>query len=244
MQRFYQNLITAHFEKYRQMLFFMGSRQSGKTTACQAILEKNSNSYYFNWDNQDHQEIIVAGVKRIIHEIKLNTNIKEIPIIIFDEIHKYKDWKNYMYFYANYAWIRSEVDVTNVAGAYKRPLQGQSPYVLNTGLNYNNPESLLSGGASFNRVGKRIVFVGTDIYPDFYENPRSVIDAQLSMKMAKSGKRENLVAKVKFNDILGQKIIIYQNKLADGTDYKAGTSREMRVTNPGRSISLSISYKF
>lgn len=169
---------------------------------------------------------------------------RNLSFLLKDAKLQYKDWKNHMYFYANYAWIRSEVDVTNVAGAYKRPLQGQSPYVVNTGLNYNNPENLLSGGASFNRVGKRIVFVGTDIYPDFYENPRSVIDAQFSMKMAKSGKRENLVAKVQFNDILAQKIIIYQNQLADGTEYKPGTSREMRVTNPGRSISISISYKF
>lgn len=172
-------------------------------------------------------------------EIKRN-----LSFLLKDAKAQYKNWKNYLYANLNYAWIRSEVDVTNVAGAYKRPLQGQSPYVLNTGLNYNNPASLISGGVSFNRVGKRIVFVGTEIYPDFYENPRSVIDGQITMKMGKKGKRENLIMKLKFNDILAQKIIIYQNQLSQGTSFQEGVSRQMRVTNPGRNIGFSVSYKF
>ena len=172
-------------------------------------------------------------------EIKRN-----LSFLLKDAKAQYQNWKNYLYANLNYAWIRSEVDVTNVAGAYRRPLQGQSPYVINAGINYNNPENLISGGISFNRVGKRIVFVGTEIYPDFYENPRSVINGQLTMRMGKEGKRKNLVMKLKFNDILSQKIIIYQNQLSQGTDFQEGISRQMRVTNPGRNIGLSISYRF
>ena len=71
-----------------------------------------------------------------------------------------------------------------------RPLQGQSPYVINAGVNFNDPERQISGGLSFNQVGKRIVFVGTDVFPDLYEKARSVIDMQITSRMAKQGKNE------------------------------------------------------
>ena len=41
-----------------------------------------------------------------------------------------------------------------------RPLQGQSPYIVNIGLTYDNPENGWFGSAVFNRVGRRIAYVG------------------------------------------------------------------------------------
>lgn len=169
---------------------------------------------------------------------------RNLDFLLHDPVKQYKDWKNYFFMFANYTWIRSEVDVSNVPGAEKRPLQGQSPYVINTGVNFNDPERQISGGISFNRVGKRIAFVGTDVFPDLYERARSIVDLQISSRMAKKGKMNNMSIKLQAKDILSQNIIIYQNLNLDHTNYEAGKSTEFRITNPGRTLKLSVSYRF
>ena len=78
------------------MLFLMGSRQSRKTTVCQSVSEIYSNTYYFNWDNEEHKELILSGIKNFAHHCKMTHQNKNTPIIIRDEIHKYTDWKNFL----------------------------------------------------------------------------------------------------------------------------------------------------
>jgi TonB-dependent receptor len=174
-------------------------------------------------------------------EIEVRRNL---DFLLHDVKANFENWKNYFFMFANYAWIRSEVDVSNVPGAETRPLQGQSPYVINAGVNFNDPERQISGGLSFNQVGKRIVFVGTDVFPDLYEKARSVIDMQITSRMAKQGKMKNVVIKLQARDILSQNIIIYQNLNMNNTNYEAGKSTEFRLTNPGRNAKISISYTF
>ena len=69
-----------------KMVFIGGPRQVGKTTFAKSIISKHFSSYdYFNWDFRDDR-------KRII-----NTQFNEDDkLLIFDEIHKYKNWKNYI----------------------------------------------------------------------------------------------------------------------------------------------------
>jgi outer membrane receptor protein involved in Fe transport len=52
-----------------------------------------------------------------------------------------------------------------------RPLQGQSPYLINTGLDYNNKEKGLQAGVYFNVQGKTLEVVGDGFYPDVYTMP-------------------------------------------------------------------------
>ncbi|MDA0792618.1 MAG: TonB-dependent receptor [Bacteroidetes bacterium] len=52
-----------------------------------------------------------------------------------------------------------------------RPLQGQSPYLINTGLDYNNTEKGLQAGVYFNVQGKTLEVVGDGFYPDVYTMP-------------------------------------------------------------------------
>jgi outer membrane receptor protein involved in Fe transport len=57
-----------------------------------------------------------------------------------------------------------------------RPLQGQSPYILNAGLNYNDTQKGLQINFNYNVIGKRIFAVGNNFgspYPDWYEMPRN-----------------------------------------------------------------------
>lgn len=85
----------------------------------------------------------------------------------------------------------------------KRPIQGLSPYIINSGLNYQSNQ--WGFNISYNRYGRRIVNGGTDPVLVQYENPRDVIDLQLSTRLMKQK------VEIKFNvaDLLNQYFIIY-----------------------------------
>ena len=110
---------------------------------------------------------------------------------------------------ANGSYINSKIEDKNIG--ISRPLQGQSPYLINAGLLYDVAEKGLNITALVNQVGKRIYLVG-DIQagagsPDVYENPRALIDFQVSKKFA-NNKAE---VKMTISDLLNQRQIFYQN---------------------------------
>ena len=75
------------------MFFVAGPRQSGKTTLAQMISNAYENRLYFNWDIlRDRIRLIANPV--FFEEIERKNGSK--PLAVFDEIHKYRDWKNYL----------------------------------------------------------------------------------------------------------------------------------------------------
>lgn len=95
--RYYEKLVYEHFRKHRQMLFLMGPRQVGKTTICLRMKEYYPNYFYFSWDNQTHQELILQGPNEIAQKVGITDSlVEEMPFVVFDEIHKYSDWKNFL----------------------------------------------------------------------------------------------------------------------------------------------------
>ncbi len=92
LRKKYQN-IWEKLSSYKNMVFMAGPRQAGKTTFAKKISENFSNSLYFNWDIiEDKQKLI--GNPLFFEQVNRIDNT--IPLIIFDEIHKYRDWKNYL----------------------------------------------------------------------------------------------------------------------------------------------------
>ena len=77
----------------QSMVFLSGPRQSGKTTLSKQIAAQFSNSIYFNWD-------LVTNKKKLIEQPTFFEDIQRKdntpPLVIFDEIHKYRKWKNYL----------------------------------------------------------------------------------------------------------------------------------------------------
>ncbi len=68
----------------KKMCWVAGPRQCGKTTLSEEILKKVPGQYY-NWDNTSDQQLIRSE--------KLNPDSK---LWVFDEIHKYKNWRNWL----------------------------------------------------------------------------------------------------------------------------------------------------
>ena len=77
----------------KSMVFLVGPRQVGKTTLTQIISRSFPNNLYFNWDIAQHKTRLMEN-PTFFQEIKRRD--PSTPLIIFDEIHKYKDWKNYL----------------------------------------------------------------------------------------------------------------------------------------------------
>lgn len=104
------------------MLFLSGARQVGKTTASLTASESRPLHYYFNWENEDHRALIIEGPKAIAHEAKLHQVQTSLPILAFDEIHKYRNWKRFLKGFFDTYEKRCRIIVTGSArlDIYKR----------------------------------------------------------------------------------------------------------------------------
>ena len=152
--------------------------------------------------------------------------------------HEKSVW-NYINIFGNIAVVKSIVKLEGVSAeaTSERPLQGQSPYLINMGASFTHQKSGITSTLLYNRIGKRLSEVGNYSYPDIYENVRNVIDFQLSKKLF-----NKLDIRLNFSDILHQPYIFYQN--TDKNTNYAKTDNVIQKTNLGTGIGLSLNYKF
>jgi len=152
------------------------------------------------------------------------------------KVENHKLWDQ-LTLYSNVSLIKSVVNMDEVIGAGgNRPLQGQSPYIINSGLFYTNKKEDFNMTLSYNVIGPRIYIVGNQQEPSVWENGRNVIDLQLS----KTYKKFEL--KLNIKDILAQKLIYFQD-LNGNQKYDTEDNRWQEITF-GQTVSLSVRYKF
>jgi predicted AAA+ superfamily ATPase len=77
----------------KNMVFISGPRQAGKTTLSKIIARSFVNNLYFNWDIAEHRALFFENPS-FFEGIERKDN--SVPLIILDEIHKFRDWKNYL----------------------------------------------------------------------------------------------------------------------------------------------------
>ena len=144
--------------------------------------------------------------------------------------------------YANASIIRSSVDLSMYAGQAEytnsaRPLQGQSPYIINAGIYYSAPKDV-NFSLSYNLVGQRIAIAGSIQEPSVWENGRNVIDFQIS-KMFK----KKLELKLNVKDLLAQDLIYFQD-INKNKKYDKGTDSAWQEITFGQTVSMSLKYNF
>ncbi len=104
MKRIYEAVLQHHLAEANQMVFLSGPRQVGKTTISRSVETSTSEFLYLNWDDLEHRTIIMEGASVIADQLKLAEMHARRPILVFDELHKYPDWKNFLKgFYDRYA---------------------------------------------------------------------------------------------------------------------------------------------
>lgn len=105
--RIYDTILTEHLAEQRQMALVSGPRQVGKTTTCRDLA-----AHYANWDDLDDRQDILGGPAHLVERFGLDRLAATPPTILFDELHKYPDWKQFLKgFYDSYA-DRARIIVT------------------------------------------------------------------------------------------------------------------------------------
>lgn len=145
----------------------------------------------------------------------------------------------------NGSWIKSKVRFEG-GNNIDRPMQGQSPYLINLGLFYQ--DNGWSASALYNRIGKRIIGVGNKYgtgadgvvknIPNSYEMPRNAVDLSVGKRFG----RWELKASVR--DLLAERFLFKQ---IEDIELQSGTKRIEETTRsfkPGRNYNLSVSYNF
>ncbi|MEZ0228776.1 MAG: TonB-dependent receptor, partial [Planctomycetota bacterium] len=129
----------------------------------------------------------------------------------------------------NLAVIKSEVklDAAGVGTNKKRPLAGQSGFVVNASFGWDDLDTRTTAVILYNVAAQRLVGVGTFGLPDIYEQPFHKLDLVLSW-----GFLENLTIKFQADNLLAWR----QTFLQDG---KVTERYEV-----GRTFSLSLSGQF
>ena len=150
----------------------------------------------------------------------------------------------------NGALIKSKVKFEKGSKEEDRPMQGQSPYLINTGLFYKNEPMQLDIALLYNRIGKRIIGVGRSEgssanddnarVPHSYEMPRNTIDFSVGKKWGK-----HFELKFNIRDLLAERVYYKQFAKVNNADGTHKTIDEVsRCYKPGRNIGLQAVYKF
>jgi len=134
-------------------------------------------------------------------------------------------------------YSRVKLGARGVGQSDNRPLQGQSPYIINVGLNYNDTKKDLQINLLYNVIGRRIIAVGFEAYPDLYEMPRNVIDLTFS-----KGINQRWTIKGGVQDLLNQPWRIMQDSNKDNK-LKSGTDFDVQKYRTGQLFSLGFSYR-
>ncbi len=115
-----------------------------------------------------------------------------------------------------------------------RELQGQSPYLINVGLNYGNEDNGWQAGLFYNIQGETLEVVGTGDVPDVYTMPFHSLNFNMSKSFGK-----NSSSNINF----GIKNILDDDAESHYQSYKAEDQIFTKLT-PGRGFTLGYAYKF
>ncbi len=146
----------------------------------------------------------------------------------------------------NAAFIKSEVTAQPVLQILSSPLQGQSPYMFNAGLYYQNDKAGLQGSLLYNVFGPRIYLLGSvsERTGSIWDLPYNMVDFVVSKRL------------YKFIDIsLGvQNLLNVTIKQAQDVNYDAkidtkfsdtqNADRQFTSYKPGRYFTFGVKLKF
>lgn len=142
----------------------------------------------------------------------------------------------------NAALIKSQItlseDDATLTQAAVRPLQGQSPYVVNAGLYYQTTSGKTQINANYNVSGKRIFLVGDNEFPTQWEMPRNLIDISITQQLTPS-----TTLRLGVSDLLNARYWVAEDANQDGK-INSVVDQTVIETRTGQYIQLGINVKF
>lgn len=135
----------------------------------------------------------------------------------------------------NASYIFSVVDLgeTAVAQERTRPLQGQSPYIINAGLFFADDVRKIDATLNYNVFGPRIFSVGDVLFPTIFELERHSLDFTISKELS-----NGLTMKLGVQDILNYPFRFFQD--TDRTETPTADDDPIFTFRRGRLVTFSI----
>ncbi|MDF2454689.1 MAG: TonB-dependent receptor [Cytophagaceae bacterium] len=119
-----------------------------------------------------------------------------------------------------------------------RPMQGQAPWIINTGLYYFDDNKGINISLLYNVFGPRIISVGDSQTPSWYEMPRQMLDLTVSKDI-----NEKVSFRFGISDILNSKIRIMEDGNFDEKLNNKTSDKEILTTNNGQYFTLGVNIK-
>lgn len=141
----------------------------------------------------------------------------------------------------NAAFINSRVHFDANSIERNRAMQGQSPYLVNLGLYYEDSEKGIKVNTMYNRIGKRIVSVGVvaqnpiEDIPDTYEMPRNVLDLNLTKSFG-----EKIELSLNVRDLLGEAASLKQFPMYESNGKRLKREQVVRKYVSGQNVSVQL----
>ena len=110
-----------------------------------------------------------------------------------------------------------------------RPMYGQSPYIVNAYLNYNNPEKGWDINLGFNVSGEKIVLINKSAIPNVMEQPFAKLDFNIS-KNLKNGVSFRFSAENLINPYYQQTLSFNNGKVVHFRRHKLGRQFSFGIT--------------
>lgn len=144
----------------------------------------------------------------------------------------------------NASFIRSQLHSTDPNAREKtRSMQGQSPYIINTGLFYDNQPKGLMISVLYNIIGPRLMFIGDRKIPHILQMPRNLMDITVNKRIGK-----HVLLKAGIKDLFNQPVELRQNEriqLINGvSDSNAKRVQRTQIYKPSSSYTLGITVQF
>ncbi|TKC55455.1 hypothetical protein FBD94_25095 [Pedobacter hiemivivus] len=169
-----------------------------------------------------------------------------------------KKWLSDLTLFGNATLQKSQVEAQfdplvktdgKIISKLKRPMSGQTPYLVNIGLQYQ--ATRFGFNAVYNKTGIKTYIVASQESLIDYEAPRSQTDVQISYKWLKN----RMLVKLNGGNLFNEASSFYKNSPdpveAKKEDFKAGTSDKYEPGEQktftrrfGRTFSLQLNYNF
>ena len=223
-----------YFFNRGQTVAFSGFYKKFKNPIEVAIFDENNNDNYTAKNNGDAQVFgVEAEVRKnfdfispALEKFSLNINASFIESQLKMNEEEYESRKLNLRQNQNGDEIE-ELDDT-------REMQGQAPYLINAGINYDNFDLGWEGGIYYNVQGSALATVGIGAIPDLYTEPFHSVNFSLKKNL---GAEKRAGVSFKVSNLLDDK---------RQTFYKAYESGEPISSSyaPGREFSVGFDYSF
>ena len=206
-----------------------------------------ASGFYKDFKDPIEQAFFLQAPSQLTVDNLGNAKVYGVELEVRQRLGFISEGLNNLKFNANVSFIKSELTMSDDEFESRRlaarngeridrerNLQGQAPFLLNFGLDYNNSDIGLQTSLFFNVQGETLEVVGIGLVPDVYTKPFEGLNFTLNKSF---GENKRSFIDLKVSNILGSdRESAYQSY---------GTQDQIfSLRNPGTEFSLGYTFKF